>query len=163
MASDIFAKIGDIKGESTDKQHPGAIELLSFSWGETQTGAHAFGGGAGAGKVSFQDFHFTTKTSLASPQLMLACASGKHIPTAQITMRKAGGESQGGFEFLFIKMTDVLVSSFQEAGSNAEDLPTEAVSLAFAKVDVQYKEQKPDGRVGAISMFGWDLKANRRV
>ena len=33
MASDIFAKIGDIKGESLDDKHKDEIEVLSFSWG----------------------------------------------------------------------------------------------------------------------------------
>jgi type VI secretion system secreted protein Hcp len=31
MATDIFAKIGDIKGESTDAKHKDEIEVLSFS------------------------------------------------------------------------------------------------------------------------------------
>ena len=36
MASDIFAKIGDIKGESLDDKHKDEIEVLSCSWGVTQ-------------------------------------------------------------------------------------------------------------------------------
>ena len=32
-ASDIFAKIGDIKGESQDSKHKDWIEVSSFSWG----------------------------------------------------------------------------------------------------------------------------------
>ena len=32
-ATDIFAKIGDIKGESSDDKHPGEIEVLAWSWG----------------------------------------------------------------------------------------------------------------------------------
>ena len=32
MASDIFAKIGDIKGESLDSKHKGEVEVLSWSW-----------------------------------------------------------------------------------------------------------------------------------
>ena len=47
MASDIFAKIGDIKGESLDSKHKDEIEVLSFSWGVTNTGAIATGGGGG--------------------------------------------------------------------------------------------------------------------
>ena len=31
MAIDIFAKIGDIKGESADSKHKDEIEVLSFS------------------------------------------------------------------------------------------------------------------------------------
>ena len=44
--SDIFAKIGDIKGESTDSKHKDEIEVLSFSWGVTNA---VPAGGAGGG------------------------------------------------------------------------------------------------------------------
>ncbi len=33
MTDDIFAKLGDIKGESLDSKHKDEIEVLSFSWG----------------------------------------------------------------------------------------------------------------------------------
>ena len=33
MASDIFAKIGDIKGESLDDKHKGEIEVLELVLG----------------------------------------------------------------------------------------------------------------------------------
>jgi type VI secretion system secreted protein Hcp len=35
------------------------------------------------------------------------------------------------------------------------------VSLAFAKVDLQYKAQKPDGSLDAGVHFKYDLKANK--
>jgi type VI secretion system secreted protein Hcp len=53
MASNIFAKIGDIKGESLDAKHKDEIEVLSFSWGVTNAGVMPSGGGAGAGKATF--------------------------------------------------------------------------------------------------------------
>ena len=46
-----------IKGEATAKGFEGQIDIESFSWGLTQTGSLATGGG-GAGKASFQDIHF---------------------------------------------------------------------------------------------------------
>ena len=36
MASDIFAKLGDIKGESLDSKHKDEVEVLSWSWGVNQ-------------------------------------------------------------------------------------------------------------------------------
>jgi type VI secretion system secreted protein Hcp len=115
-------------------------------------------GGAGAGRVSMQDFHFTATVSKASPKLMLACASGQHFPSAQITLRKAG-EEQEGFEFLFFKFSNVIVSSFQTGGNN-ETLPVDSASLAFQKISVEYKEQ---GKIGDVVDFGWDLKANKKI
>ena len=38
MASDIFAKLGDIKGESLDSKHKEEVEVLSWSWGVNRTG-----------------------------------------------------------------------------------------------------------------------------
>ena len=46
---DYFLKLEGIKGESQDDKHRDEIDVLSFSWGVSQTGTMAFGGGAGAG------------------------------------------------------------------------------------------------------------------
>lgn len=161
MSVDLFLKIDGIPGESRDDKHKDEIVLQSFSWGESNTGAHAVGGGGGAGRVSMQDFHFTARVSKASPKLMLACASGQHIPTAMLTARQSG-EDRAGFEFLFYKLTNVIVSSFQQGGDTLER-PLDAVSLAFQKISVEYKEQKATGQIGAITSFGWDLKANKKI
>lgn len=157
--ADYFLKIDGIPGESTDSKHKDEIVLTSFSMGVTNAGSASSGGGGGEGKASFHDFNFTHKFDKASPLLMLACASGKHIPTATMTARKAG---KGGFEFLFIKMNDVLVTSSQTQASG-DDLPSEAVSMAFAKIEVDYKPQKANGSLGVATSFKWDLQQNRQA
>ena len=58
MAVDVFLKIGDIKGESKDSKHKGEIDVLSWSWGVSQTGTMGIGGGGGAGKANFSDLSF---------------------------------------------------------------------------------------------------------
>ena len=163
MSIDIFIKIDGIPGESTDREHKDEIEVLSYSWGESNAGAHfATGSGAGAGKVSMQDLHITMHVSKASPSLMLHCATGKHIPTAKLTVRKAGSEGSG-FDFLTITLTDVLVSSFQEAGSSGGDLPQESVSFVYKTVKIEYKQQKADGSAGQVFDFGFNLSLNRKI
>jgi type VI secretion system secreted protein Hcp len=162
MAYDMFLKLDGIPGESTDDKHRDEIVLESFSWGESNAGAHlAAGSGAGAGRVSMQDFHFTARVSKASPTLMLYCASGKHIPTGQMSESRAG-EDRSGTDFLVYKFTNVVISSVSQAG-DANDRPLDAVSMAFQKVVVEYKPQKADGSLGAAVNFGWDLKANRKA
>jgi type VI secretion system secreted protein Hcp len=158
---DFFLKLDGIPGESQDHKHKEEIELESWSWGETQTGTGHSGGGHGAGKVSAQDFHFTMKASKASPKLMLACANGEHIKKAILCARKAGKEQQ---EYYIWKFTDVLVSSYQTGGSNHSDvLPIDQVSLNFAKLEVEYKEQKQDGTLGGSTSAGYDYKLNKKV
>ena len=94
MAVDIFIKIGDIKGESQDKTHKDEVDVLNWSWGMSQSGNMHMGGGGGAGKVNIQDLSLTKYVDKASPNLMMHCASGKHIDKVKLTVRKAGGESQ---------------------------------------------------------------------
>lgn len=160
-AVDYFLKIEGIPGESQDSKHKGEIDIESFSWGATQSGAHAAGGGGGAGKVSMQDFHFVMKINKASPKLFLACANGEHIKKATLVCRKAGKEQQ---EFMTVTMSDLLVSSFQTGGSGHGDiLPTDQISLNFAKIEFEYKEQKPDGTLGGAVKAGYDLKQNKAV
>jgi type VI secretion system secreted protein Hcp len=135
MAFDAFLKIEGIEGDSTDRGHKGEIEILSWSWGETNTGTSSTGGGGGAGKVSMQDFHFTMQVSKASPDLMLACATGKHFKEATLTARKAGERQQ---EFLKITLSDVLVSSYQTDGNTKDKdvpLPVDQIALNFAKIE----------------------------
>ena len=161
MAVDYFLNLGTVEGESADHKHKGEIDLQSWSFGATNAGSFSMGGGGGAGKVSMQDFHFVMRTSKASPKLMLACATGEHIKKAVLVSRKAGTEQQ---EFLKVTMSDVLVSSYQTGGSaNGGDFSTDQISLNFAKIEVEYKEQKPDGSLGGAIKAGYDVEANKKV
>ena len=158
-ASDYLLEIDGIKGESSDKKHKDTIEISSFSWGVSQTGAHSSGGGGGAGKASFQDLHFTTHVNKASPLLFKRCATGEHIKKATLFVRKAGGNQE---DYLTIKLTDVLVSSYQtKPSSDSDAVPTDQVSLNFAKIEFDYRPQLSSGQLGAPVHGGWDLKANK--
>ena len=158
MASDIFAKIGDIKGKSLDVKHKGEIEVLSWSWGVTQSGSVTHGAGGGAGKASFQDLNFTHQIDKASPLLMKSCATGVHIPEATITVRKAGKAPQ---EYLIIKMSDVIVTSVAMSFTSEAPTNVENVTLQAAKVDYEYRSQKADGSLDIGLHFKYDIKANK--
>ena len=157
-AVDFFIKFDGIKGESADAKHKDEIDVESWSFGETNTTGGGAGGGGGTGKASFQDFHFTMHLNRASPALMKACATGQHIKEATLSARRAG---KGQQEYLTFKFRDVLVSSFQTTGTEELAAPTDSVSLAFAKIEVEYKPQKSDGSLGAPVVFRYDLKTNK--
>ena len=159
MAVDIFAKIGDIKGESLDSKHKDEVEVLSWSWGvHNEAGSSVGGSGAGSGKASFSDFNFMHHVDKASPNLLRACATGEHLKEATITARKAG---KGQQEFLIIKMNDVIVTSVGMVGSEDTAATAESVALRFGKVDLEYKPQKADGSLDAGVHFKYDIKANK--
>ena len=157
MASDIFAKLGDIKGESLDSKHKDEIEVLSYSWGVNNSGSMAHGSGGGEGKASFHDISFVHHVDKSSPVLFQACATGLHIKEATITHRKAGKEQ---YEYMIVKMNDVIVTGVTHGGSG-DGHATENVSLSFAKVALEYKPQKPDGSLDAGIFFKYDLKGQK--
>jgi len=156
MAADIFAKLGDIKGESIDSKHKDEIEVLSYSWGVTNAGSMAAGTGGGEGKATFHDLSFVHNIDKASPVLMQVCATGTHLKEATITHRKAGKDQH---EYLIVKMNDVIITGVTHGGSG--DGHSENVSLAFAKVNVEYKPQKADGSLDAGIHFKYDIKARK--
>jgi type VI secretion system secreted protein Hcp len=152
MAVDVFLKIGDIKGESKDSKHEGEIDVLSWSWGVSNS-ANLQGGGGGAGKANFSDLSFMHALDKASPNLMKACAMGDHYDLATLVSRKAG---KGQQDYLIVKMKEVFITSVQPSGSSEH--PMESVSLTFGHVDLEYKPQKADGSVDAGVHFIYDIK-----
>jgi type VI secretion system secreted protein Hcp len=159
VASDIFAKIGDIKGESLDDKHKDEIEILSWSWGVTNAHSRGAGSGARSGKAAFHDLSFTHNIDKASPSLLKRCATGEHLKEATITHRKAG---KGHPEYLVVKMNDVIITSVTHGDSTgAQGSHLETVTLAFGKVDLEYRPQKADGSLEAGIHFKYDIKANK--
>lgn len=157
MAVDIFLKLEGIDGESIDDAHSAEIDVLSWSWGMSQSGTMHMGEGGGAGKVNVEDISFTKYIDNASHALMLRCASGEHIPSAILTVRKAG---KTPLEYVIITFTDCLVSSVSTGGSGGEDRLTENMTINFAQVKFEYSKQKKDGTGEAAKEFSWNIPLN---
>jgi len=144
-AVDYFLKIDDIEGGSPAPGHSGEIEVLSFSWGVSNTVTR--GAPTGGGKVSVNDFSILKQVDKATPKLFLACVTGKLISKATLvcitpsTMGGTGFANPPG-EFYTIKLSDVLISSVQTTGATDEDpmaAVTETLSMSFAKIEWTYK------------------------
>ena len=159
MAVDMFLKIDGVEGEARDSKHKNEIDVLSWSWGMTQSGYAHVGGGMGAGKVNVQDISLTKYVDKASPTIMLKCAAGQHFPKALLTVRKAGGDNP--LEYYKVELTDVLVTSYQTGGSGGEDRLTEQVSLNFAKVKTTYAIQSKTGGKESENEFTWNVAENK--
>jgi type VI secretion system secreted protein Hcp len=157
MAVDQFMKFEGIEGESKDSKHKNEVDVLAWSWGASQSGSFHTAGGGGSGKVSVQDLSFTKYVDKSSTNLFLKCCDGKHIPSAVLTVRKAG---ESPVEYLKITMEPVLVTSVSGGGSGGEDRITENITLNFAKVKIEYTEQKEDGSAGATDEKIWNIMEN---
>ena len=159
MGSDIHLKIGDIKGESTDDKHKDEIDVESWAWGASNTPSVVTGGGGGTGKPTFNDLSFVHRVDRATPSLWRACATGEHIRDATLSSSKLG---KGPQDFFIIKMNDVMIASVALSETNGAGLvPMEQVTLKFARLDMEYKPQKPDGSFDTSVRFKFDIRTNK--
>ncbi len=125
-------------------------------WSIPHPGAVHLGGAAGAGGAVLQALTILKRVDRATVALIQACASGNSISEALLTV---GQEGQA--EYFRIRMWDAMVASVTTADSSA-DFISESISLRFAKVQVEYNSQSPDGGVGDRVQGQWDFRLNRR-
>jgi type VI secretion system secreted protein Hcp len=158
MAHDIFLKLDGIKGESQDATHKDEIEVISWNWAVSQTSTMHSGSGGGSSKATVSDLSITHWMDCASPNLMKYALTGKHVPSAVLVVRKAGGNP---LEFLKFTMTDVIITNVRPSGDNGESgRPKEQVSLSFSKVKQEYVTQNAQGGSGGTISAAYDIKAN---
>jgi type VI secretion system secreted protein Hcp len=156
MATDMFLKIDDIKGESNDSKHKGEIEVFAWSWGAAQMGASHGNSGSGAGKVQISDLTITKYVDRSTPVVFQMCASGKAIKTGVLTVRKAGGTP---LEYIKITFTQAIISAVTY-GAGADDRIPETVTFNFASVQFDYVPQKADGSADATVTTKYDIAGN---
>jgi type VI secretion system secreted protein Hcp len=154
MASDMFLKLDDIKGESSKDKHVGEIDILSWSWGVSQTGSSGGSGGSGAGKATVSDLTVTKHVDRSSPLLFQMSCTGTPIAKGLLTCRKAGGKA---LEYVKITMEQAIITSVTLGGDVGGDFITETVSLNFAKMNYEYVPQKADGSGDASVVKGFDI------
>ena len=151
----IPSKVGVIT--FSDDIGSGPLDISAFSWGVTNTTSVNLGAGSGggAGKASFQDFHFTKGIDSTSPKIFSAVASGEHIPSAIVDVYAPGSTDI----VISYKFTDVFLSSDQETGSGSSGFSSESVSLTFAKVE----QTVPQGGGAAPIHAGFDISLNEKL
>jgi type VI secretion system secreted protein Hcp len=156
MAVDMFMKIDDIKGESSDAKHKDAIDVLSWNWGLSQSGSAHHGSGTGTGKVSVRDVSFTKHVDRATPVLVKYCCKGKFFDKATLYVRKAGDSP---VEYIKLEMSHGLISSVTNGGSGHDERLTETITLNFKAFKLDYTPQK-DGKAEAVVPAAWDVAKN---
>jgi type VI secretion system secreted protein Hcp len=164
MAIACFLKIEgpDLTGEAQSDGHEGEIDVLSWSWGLSQTGAMHQAGGRGAGKASVQDLRVTKHVDAATPKLVLACLSGTQFRSATLTCLRVGGDGSR-IPYAVIAMQRVIIAAVDDRGATGDEPFAEDLSLNFAEVIVRYIKQDQDGSAGEEVAIGWSIRENKRL
>ena len=95
--------------------------------------------GKGGGKVTVHDISITKKVDKASPLFFKNCVKGTHYKNETIAVRKAGGGGGStGTQYLTYKLSNVIISSYQEVSSGGgKSKPEESITLNFSKIVYQ--------------------------
>jgi type VI secretion system secreted protein Hcp len=146
-----FVKFEGIDGESQVEGHRGAIDVLAFSFGASNSGS---------GKVNVQDLSFTKRVDSTSPLLFRACVTGTHYGSVKLTCARASGDGKPR-EYLTITLSDVLVSSVSGGGSAGDDGQSENISLNFEKLEMTVRRLNSDGSLGAPVTTSWSASKKK--
>jgi len=157
-----------VVGESTDAEHKGQIEILSFSHGESQPGGgtRSTAGGGTSGRVTMQDFSVAKYLDKSSPVLNLACCAGTHYGTVTIQLYRATQDASKPVKYMEYILTDAVIASYSiSGGGGSGDVPVESLSFNFSTIKWSYipqKKEAPGGTEAAIAS-GWSLKENKKL
>ena len=164
MATECFLKIEgpDLTGEAQTDGHADEIDVLSWSWGLSQSGAMHQAGGRGTGKASVQDLKVTKSVDAASPKLVLACLSGTQFRSATLTCLRVVGDGSR-IPYVVVVMQRVIITAVDDGGSSGDEPLVEGLSLNFAEVIVRYTKQNQDGSAGEEVAIGWSIRENKRL
>ncbi len=130
-AFDAYLNFGDIKGESTDKDHKDWIVVESFSFGVTRQGSVAVASRT-ARRPELQSLTISKRLDSSTPLLQAACATGRHFN--EVTLEKG---------YIKYELHDVIISSVKEG-------PTETLTLNYASV-TEVRMPPPSARAGAVA------------
>lgn len=156
----IFLKLdnGKIAGESTHPNHKGEIEILTMSFGASNSGATHFSGGSGAGAANVSDITLHKFTDRSSPELLRRVMNGEPIGEAQIAfVETLDGKDHPVLTFA---LNNILVTSHTQSAGGGQDRPTEAVALNFAEFTYQTFSYSSTGEPTASPSITWNIVTN---
>ena len=153
MAVNAYLIIDGRPGPSTSLKD--AIDILSFSFGASQTaviGVGSSGGEARSGRANLHDISVMKVVDKTTPLLFEDCVTGNYLKKVEIIYDKPMGDSQE--EYYKIHLEDALITSIQHSGSSEN--PMESVTFAYSKIKVSYNPEEAGALKGFIDK-GFDV------
>ena len=147
----VTKRAGKIKGESASDGHLDDIVVHTWSWGVTAN--TAVGSNQSTARHTYRNLAVTKGVDSASTGLLGALVSNHEVKEATLTMRKAGGEALDYFRMTLANARIVNVDIVVQASGVA----VEHVTIAFTKVEIEYRRQEQAGFGAGSSTFSAEL------
>jgi type VI secretion system secreted protein Hcp len=126
----MFLKLGDVKGEVTEKEYAGWIEVLAWSNGMSFSEPY---NRDETGRCNHQDLSLTKYLDTASTKIYQACSKGQKFASATLQILTENKD-----KYYTIRLKNVQISSCSMGGSGGENLLTENITLSFEKIEWTY-------------------------
>jgi len=142
------------------------FEIKEFSFGiENKATIGSATGGAGAGKVQFNEFTIKKAVDLASPGFFKNCCAGAHYKYVRVAVWKAGGDAKStGAPYLFFNMGAVFTTKVEWSGPG-DEAPDESITFVYGSLQIEYYKQEETGALGsgehANQVVAWNQMINR--
>jgi len=147
-AVNMFIKIGDIRGESTDSGHKDWIEVLSYS----------LGAGLTDGKRKVASLKIEHNLDSSTPLLYKALLTGEKMSEARLQLCRTGGSNTECY--MEYKLENAVVSKILTERVNTKDTQKEEISLEFDKITFTYTKGI-GGKLKETVSYCWDAKQNK--
>lgn len=159
----IFMSFDGIKGESSDKNHKGWIDLESIGWGVNRkiSSNSSTQGDRESSNAIITDLTIQKHMDSATPGFFLeaCCGKGKTV----IIHHTKTGSGSGSDIFMEYTLTHALVSHYQvESESHSEERPIEKMVISFTKIEAKYTSYDDDGNAESPLVTGFDTATNTR-
>ena len=154
--SDIYLHVqtkraGKVKGEVTVGGHTDDIQIRGWTWGASASSA--IGSTQATGRRSYRNLVVSKRIDSASTALLSALATNDEVKEAKLTMCKAGGKA---LDYYKLTLKGARVVNI-DITVGADGQPTELVSFAFTKVEVEYTPQQRIGIGSGASTFSDEI------
>ena len=153
-----YIKFQGVEGEAQDKDHKGWSDVLSFNQGISQPGGGSTGPTRRRGDVILDDITVVKELDKASPKIAESMRKGKVYPKVEIHLT-ASYTDAGRQTYYAYELKNSLVTSYNISGSGqADDVPTEELSLNFEEIKVTYTECDNAGKKKGNIEYSWKVE-----
>ncbi len=155
MADDIYAKFGDIKGESTDKKFKdlSSLDSIAHSLQNQSSGDRSTGGGGSKSIASHGEIIFTKQFDASSPGLTTACLTGEHMDIEISLCKQSGKDKQ---EFLKYELGDAYISSLSHDSNGVDGKVIETGSINYGTIKWTYDKADSKGKSQGKMEASWN-------
>lgn len=159
---DAYVAIDTIPGEATSTGFEKQIQIYDFVHGIRQepSSTRSSAGAQATGRVDTGRITFSKNVDAATPQLMMACAEGRHINKIKFSFTRAGTKQN---TYYTVTLEDSLITSVRQQAGNT-DIVHEEVELYFRKIEWEYfQTDQKGGGISGSQVTGWDSGKNTVV